>query len=73
MKVNEIKENIVGHKVMLIEVDDFPGYNGMIGTVLEDEKRGYIFNPIIRQMRNRGKSFNPIPLKPSDMIEPLDW
>lgn len=70
MQVREITDNLVGHTAVLIEADNFPFYNGLIGTVEKNGKEGFIFSLTARNMR-QGKVFHSIPLKPSDMIEPL--
>lgn len=70
MQVREITDNLVGHTAVLIEADNFPFYIGLIGTVEKNEKEGFIFSLLERNLRN-GKVFHAVPLKPSDMIEPL--
>lgn len=71
MLVREINDNFVGRAVVLIEADNFPFYNGLIGTVGKDEKMGFYFNPALKSMQRQGKTFHMIPLKPYDLIEPL--
>lgn len=70
MLVRELSDNFLGRAVVLIEADNFPFYNGLIGTVGKDEKKGFYFNPALKRL-GQDKSFHMIPLRPSDMIEPL--
>ncbi|MGE5400071.1 MAG: hypothetical protein ACM3S2_06690 [Ignavibacteriales bacterium] len=71
MKVRDVNHEQFGHPVVIIEADDFPAYNGIIGTLHHDESGGVLFFPILRSMRLRGKSLYTIPLKASDIIEPI--
>ncbi|HEX2869446.1 MAG TPA: hypothetical protein VHO03_20550 [Ignavibacteriales bacterium] len=68
MKVCNISESMIGRAVILVEADDFPVYNGMLGWVEADEKYGLVFNPAVNKMPNKGKSLLTIPLKPDDII-----
>lgn len=72
LKVRDISKNIIGRSVILIEADDFPVYNGMLGYIEKDDKYGLVFNPAVNKMPNNGKSMLPIPLKPNDLIEFAD-
>lgn len=69
MKVGHISRRMIGRAVILVEADDFPVYNGMLGWIEEDDKYGLIFNPAVNRMPNNGKSLLSIPLKPDDIIE----
>lgn len=69
MKVRDINNGMIGRAVILVEADDFPVYNGMVGWIETHEKYGLIFTPAPNRMPHPGKSMNVIPLKPDDLIE----
>ncbi|HEX2961107.1 MAG: hypothetical protein HF308_18055 [Ignavibacteria bacterium] len=72
MKVRDISRRMIGRAAVIIEADDFPVYNGMLGWIEEDVKYGLVFNPAVNRMPNNGKSMLSIPLKPDDLIEFVD-
>lgn len=63
---------MIGRSVILIQADDFPVYNGMLGWIEEDAKYGLVFNPAVNKLPNNGKSMLSIPLKPDDLVEFVD-
>lgn len=72
MQVRDINKGMIGRSVILIQADDFPVYNGMLGWIEKDDKHGLVFNPAVNRMPNNGKSMLSIPLKPNDLIEFAD-